>query len=743
MTISALIFDSIKKNGKKIALYSSGKKNALSFDDVFENACKIALSLEKSGSKKNDFVAIIQDRNINFIQSAIACALFGYPFIPIDKNYPKERIDYIIKDSGAKCIIDDDFLESCKGISVTQKDILRLTSELNCNEKDKSLIIYTSGSTGKPKGVLHTQSSIAESVLRYINISDFKETDLYGCAAPFTFIASMIDMFNPFINGISSMVIPLEVVRDYSRLDDFINENKISHLFMPPKIFRFFEHKGNSLRVVYCGGEKISMLSPTNFKLFSLYGLSETSPAIFFEIDKPYEKTPLGKPVDNIKLYILDENNNECSKGELCMSGNFFECYLNLQEQTSKVKVKNPYAAKDGNEFLFHTGDIVERKPDGNIYYLNRKDWMVKINGQRVEPGEIEATLLQIPQIIEACVKNFENDFGQTYLCGYYVCQEEINESEIREYLAKKLPSYMIPLFLIKLEKMPLNQNGKLDRFALKAPDISLFKKEYTAPKSKLQKQLCNAFEKVLSVEKVGIDDDFFTLGGDSIKTIALCKECHDLSLSTKIILEGKTPRHIARILTQQHLSLNKINYQNLKKAPLTESQLGIFLDCSSEKLNTKYNIPFEFNYDNSKFDAKKLCASVQKVIEHYSAFSTVINTTESEPFMEISNQTLPKLSIEEMTEREYINIKNNFVQPFSFEKGFLFRIRIIKTETKVYILFDIHHILFDGTSLNVFEKALMNAYNDKELEKESISPINQSELEQNLKNTKLYKSFV
>lgn len=740
LTISNLVLNSIKKNGKKIALYSSGKKSSLSFDDVFENACKIALKIEKSGYKKGDFIAIILDRNINFIQSIITCAAFGYPFIPIDKNYPKERIDYILNDSGAKAIIDDDFLESCKNIKITEKDKLHYLKNNNSNEKDKALIIYTSGSTGKPKGVLHTQRSIAEGVLRFNHFSDFKDSDIYACSVPFTFIVSMMDILNPFINGVPNIVIPSEVVRDYSQLDAFITENKISHLFMPPKILRYFEHKGNSLRTVFCGGEKISMIGPKGFRIISSYGLSETSACIYFNIDKPYEKTPLGNTVDNVKAYILDEEGNESSLGEICLTGNFFEEYLHLPEQTSKVKVKNPFVDRDGNEYLFHTGDIAERLEDGNIYYLNRKDWMVKINGQRVEPGEIEVTIRQIPQIVDACVKDFVNDFGQTYLCGYYVCREEINDSEIREFLAKKLPPYMIPLFLIELEKMPLNQNGKLDRFALKAPDLSLFKKEYTAPKSKLQKQLCTAFEKVLAVEKVGIDDDFFTLGGDSIRTIALCKECHDLSLSTKIILEGKTPRLIARILTQQNLSAKKINYQKITKATLTESQLGIFLDCNSEKLNTKYNIPFELSYNNSEIDAKKLCSAIQKVISNYSVFSTVINISKAEPFMEISNQKLPELLVEEMSEKDYINVKEKIVQPFSFEKGFLFRIRVIKTEKKVYVLFDIHHILFDGTSLNVFEKAIMNAYNGKELEKESISPYNQSEIEQNAKNTKRYK---
>lgn len=291
---------------------------------------------------------------------------------------------------------------------------------------------------------------------------------------------------------------PYQTMRDPVLLADFIAEHQIEHLFISPKMLKAFK----------------------------------------------YDNAPIGKPIGEVCAYVLDENGNEADEGELCFAGYFADEYLHLPEQSAKVFTKNPFDTKDGFERLLHTGDIVKRREDGNLIYLNRRDWMVKINGQRVEPGEIEAVIKNCEGIADAAIKGFKNDFGQVYLTAYYTEHSYVDVNELKAAISAKLPPYMIPAFFVRLDKMPLNANGKLDRSALAAPEAGSFKSEYIAPETDMQKALCTAFANVLEIENVGVDDDFFALGGDSIQCVMVTAECDIYKIPVSVIFEGKTPAY-------------------------------------------------------------------------------------------------------------------------------------------------------------------------------------------------------
>ena len=512
------LISQIQKNVRELpdftVIVDQGENNFFTYRALDAYARRVAGRLHRMGVKSRDFVTIELPRNKEYIAVMYAVWMVGAAFAPLSPAYPAERLEFIRDNCNAKAVINERFL---RGI----KDEAPIEETVSPNPEDPSLLIYTSGSTGKPKGVLHSHASITDSVNRYNDYMQTPKGARAAMGAPFTFVASVQGIFAPLCAAITSFLMPYEAMRDPILLADFVADNQINRTFISPKMLKVFKQKGNSLQTVVTGSERVSNTYSDEFDLYVFYGQTESaSAALAFKIDKPYENTPIGKPIGDIRTHILDENGKEADEGELCLAGVFADGYLGLPEQTAKTFVDNPFAAEDGYPKLLKTGDIVKKAPDGNIIYLNRKDWMVKINGQRVEPGEIEAIIKQTDGVHDAALKDFKNQYGQVYLVAYYVEDKPVEPEDIKEAIAQKLPPYMIPAFFVKLEKLPVNANGKLDRAALLAPEAGSFKSEYIAPETDMQKTLCAAFEAVLGVENVGVEDDFFALGGDSIKCV-------------------------------------------------------------------------------------------------------------------------------------------------------------------------------------------------------------------------------
>ena len=275
--------------------------------------------------------------------------------------------------------------------------------------------------------------------------------------------------------------------------------------------------------------------------------------------------------------------------GEICVCGVFGECYLNLDEQSART-----FEHREDGKVLLHTGDIGRKLPDGNYIYVNRKDWMVKINGQRVETGEIELRMAAAPGVKNAVVKAFEDENGQNYLCGYYVAGEEVMPEDIRVSLRESLPDYMIPRFLKRMEELPKNINGKLDRKALLPPGISAYKREYREPENEIQKQICEAFETILHCGKTGIGDDYFRLGGDSINVLKLVESLADFSLTPGMVLKGRTPEQISFLLQEK-------KGRTRQRAPRYGFKYGSRQECGRNGLSRIPRWAFIWNASTSR----------------------------------------------------------------------------------------------------------------------------------------------
>ncbi|MBQ1381280.1 MAG: AMP-binding protein, partial [Ruminococcus sp.] len=512
-------------------------------------------------------------------------------------------------------------------------------------------------------------------------------------------------------------LMPYEAMRDPILLADFVADNQINRTFISPKMLKVFKQKGNSLQTVVTGSERVSNTYSDEFDLYVFYGQTESaSAALAFKIDKPYENTPIGKPIGDIRTHILDENGKEADEGELCLAGVFADGYLGLPEQTAKTFVDNPFAAEDGYPKLLKTGDIVKKAPDGNIIYLNRKDWMVKINGQRVEPGEIEAIIKQTDGVHDAALKDFKNQYGQVYLVAYYVEDKPVEPEDIKEAIAQKLPPYMIPAFFVKLEKLPVNANGKLDRAALLAPEAGSFKSEYIAPETDMQKTLCAAFEAVLGVENVGVEDDFFALGGDSIKCAMVSEKCGVYKISTADIFAGKTPRMIERLLIQKATKKERVKKdKKVRVYPLTPSERGMYLEQKLNEASTVYNLNIAAVIKGS--DIETIKKSLNAVFRAHEAFTSYYGEENGLPVRILSDK-LPEIAEKTAaTREEVIAVIDSYAEPFNLNAAIPVRPTLYAVaDGSVILHLAIHHIAFDGGSAKTFVQELIDGLNGKEV---------------------------
>lgn len=305
---------------------------------------------------------------------------------------------------------------------------------------------------------------------------------------------------------------------------EYINSHHISTMFLTPAPLRLFGDT-SSLRVVCTGGDRLSGFGSRGYRLLNCYGMSETAaPVTSYPVEAPMENIPIGKPCADFRCYVLDEGGQEADEGEFCLSGAIASGYYHRPDLTRQAFTPNPFSMEAGHETLLHTGDIVRRLPDGNLIFLNRRDFMFKINGQRVEPGEAEAALRRIAGIRSAAVKGFTAPDGRGCLCAYYTAERDIDEDALCRELGESLPSYMIPVFYMRLEALPLNANGKLDRGALLPPASATLQSTYEGAGSEAEAILCRSFEETLKLARVGVNDDFLHLGGDSIRAMAVVR---------------------------------------------------------------------------------------------------------------------------------------------------------------------------------------------------------------------------
>ena len=533
------------EQGMKTALVCSSQQ--LTYGELDARSDEVARYLHRQGIGREQIVAILLERSIDYIVAMIGIWKAGAAFLCLSNEYPQERIQFICEDCRVSLMLNQVNMDQIGTFPTVGGESLA-TPAL----EDAAMVIYTSGSTGKPKGILHDHRSILSTVGRQLSIAKFAEDDIFLGNCPFYFVACLLEIITPLYAGCTIHFLPEQERKNMRIIEEYMNDESITVAHMTVQLLKHFKKPNHSLRLLMAGAERLSHAKGEGYTLINLYGSSEIGgPAMGFLVDQYYENTPIGYPANRTGAYVLDEQGNRVADGEvgeLCLSGVFARGYIGLPEQTAAAFTVNPFAADDGNAVLYHTGDMARWLSDGNLQYVNRKDWQVKINGQRVELGEIELALASFPHIDTTVVQAFTKANGQQYLCAYYQGTCEVERKALKAFLGEKLPVYMIPEYYIRLDQMPLNLNGKLDRSQLQAPEVQAYN-SYRPPVTDLEKTLCAGFADVLKQKQIGLDSDFYLLGGDSLAAMELVSWLQDrgIYMNPDQLVQYSTPEPLAK----------------------------------------------------------------------------------------------------------------------------------------------------------------------------------------------------
>ena len=715
-TIIDLLQQYTAENPGASILFDEAHSKGITYAQLDDMSGRVYAYLKQNGVGREDFVLINLPRGVLPIIAMVGIWKAGAAWSLVEDTYAPERINFIRSDCGCKLELSAENWDEIMRIEP-------LSGFETPEEHDAAYAIYTSGTTGNPKGVLHEYGNLNRAIesIKVNGVTPFDGSDRLALLAPLNFVASIIVILKALsIPGGKTFVVSYATIKNTGALAKFFITKRITITFLTPSYVRMLGNKtGPFLRMLFVGSEPANNVYNKNIELINIYAASESGFAVgVFPIDRSYETCPIGKPEVETKIYLIGEDGSEVADGEtgeLCFENPYVRGYINLPEETEKAFV-------DG---IYHTGDLAKKDENGNLVLLGRSGDMIKINGNRIEPAEIEAAVKQALGVSWAAARGFE-DGGKSYLCAYYTDDVEVDSEYMRQELMKRLPYYMIPAYYIKIDKAPLKANGKLDRKALPKPDVTDFMSDYAAPTNEIEEKLCHAMEKVLKLSQVGINDDFYEMGGDSLGSIELVTEADLPGLNASEVFRGRTPAKIAELYAKvleedDGVSPDEKNEESLKVAhPLTTEQLYMVDYQLYTPNSTMYNLFSMMKVGTDFFDMEQMAAALKKAIANHPALMTTFEWNEDgELIQRYSPENLTDIHVEKLTEFELKFVKDTLVYPFKIVGGKLFRCRVFETEKAGYVFFDVHHSLFDGTSLNVFLGDVGKAYMDMEMDKD------------------------
>jgi amino acid adenylation domain-containing protein/thioester reductase-like protein len=435
--------------------------------------------------------------------------------------------------------------------------------EIDPRPSDLAYLIYTSGSTGRPKGVAVEHASFIHFMHRTIDVYDVTEGDRFSKYAGVGFDASILEAFPPLCAGAELHIVPDEIRLSPPDIEVWMKTSGITWAFLPTQLGEEFltRPRDTVLRWLVMGGDRLRRWAKTPYRIMNEYGPTEyTVAATAFAVDKPYDNIPIGKPNPNAKIFILDPSGQLCPPGvpgEMWLSGKgTARGYHGNPDMTAQKFVPHPLAL---GARMYRTGDLARWLEDGNIEFLGRIDSQVKIRGFRIELGEIEQAILGVPGVAGCTVFDRVDKAGDKYLCGYFVAKAEITAQTIREEIGKKLPDYMVPAALVRMAEIPYTTSGKVDRRRLPEPEVEKTERHVVPPENVAQAVVVEAFARALGREDIGIEDDFFDLGGNSMKAVAVVAVlASDFRITANDLFRLRTAKAVAREIPMQRGDLKE-----------------------------------------------------------------------------------------------------------------------------------------------------------------------------------------
>ncbi len=735
----------------------------LTYRELNTKANQLANYLRSLGVKPEVLVGICVERSLDMVIGLLAILKAGGAYVPLDPNYPKERLAYILFDTQLPILLTQQYLVEqlpthkahivCLDTHWDQIAQESETNPINTNTiNNLAYVIYTSGSTGKPKGVLGLHQGSVNRFHWMWKFHPFTEEEVCCQKTSLNFVDSVWEIFGPLLQGITTVIVPEQVVKDPQQFITSLANNNVTRLVLVPSLLRVLLNTYNllqlqlpKLKLWISSGEALSTDLLIQFRqslpdsaLLNLYGSSEVSADVTYSKITP--QTPqttsvlIGRPIANTQIHILDTNKQPVPLsiiGEIYVGGvQLARGYLNRPDLTAEKFIPHPFSIQQSAR-LYKTGDLARYLPTGEIEYLGRIDNQVKIRGFRVELGEIEAVINQYPPVRESIAVVEKNSVDSQRLVAYIVPQKEetLAIPELRIFLEAELPSYMVPAVFVILEALPLTPNGKVDRKALPAPELTqLSSSNHVPPSTPIENLLAGIWAEILGLNKVSIHENFFTLGGHSLiatRVISQIRQVFHIELPLRCLFEKPTIAGLAKEIetaNQADLGIETTKIERIVRSPqlpISYAQQRLWFLAQLEPDSPFYNIPAAVRL-KGELNLNALQQTFNEILRRHEALRTNFQTVEGQAIAVIS-ETKPlrllTIDISELSlEQQEVEIREQAAQeaqqPFDISKDYLLRVKLLHLDAQEHIvLLTMHHIASDGWSIGVLVQELATLY--------------------------------
>ncbi len=754
------------------------ERERISYLALNSRANQMARLLLSKGLQQEDVVGIMMHRSPNMLRSIMGIWKAGGAYLPLDVDHPLERRLNVLEEAGVKVVLTDsahvepDFRARFEGTILCLDE---LESQWSNWQEDNvgtaidayqlAYILFTSGSTGKPKGVMIEHAGMLNHIWAERDLLGLDDSLVFAQNANHCFDISVWQMVGALVLGGTTAIYSNELVRQPQRFIDQVVQDGVTLLEVVPSYMTVMLEDAEDGRTEYRSLKHLiitgEMVKPhllekwfavyPDIAIVNAYGPAEASDDVTqYVADSMPEKltnVPIGKPLANVRIYILDAEGRLCPvgvAGELCVAGiSVGRGYVNQLEKTRQSFLLDPYAEPSsikGHNRMYRTGDLARWKPDGNIEYLGRMDEQVKIRGHRIELGEIESVLRAQPGVRDAAVIAREDEAGDPYICAYVVPAAEgttfdVDQSRIQ--LRRELPDYMMPSYFVTLEQLPVTSNGKLDRRALPEPERQGGGKT-VGPRNDTEAYIIVAFSEVLGLDRdaISVHDSFFDLGGHSlraIRAINLIESYTGVRLPLRTVFEHPTAEALSRmIVSEPEQAYEPIPQAPIRdRYPMSSAQKRLFVIHEMDKTSTVYNMPGMIEM-HGEVDLPRITQAFQQLVNRHESLRTSFHMHEGEPVQRIHAAVTVTVDYEKTVVQEADGQVPNkqtadelladFVQPFNVQEAPLMRIKVVKTgESRSLVLFDMHHLVSDGMTINLITKEFSQLYNGEELEQPVI----------------------